>query len=68
MNSAVRFGDATLGPNKSHKLVNLSKLCPRDKLCLSQRQTGLPLWKIRRKPRFVPRATGPKSFVYVPFS
>ena len=29
-------------------------VCPRDKPGLSQGQTGLPLCKIRRKPRFVP--------------
>ena len=32
-------------------------VCPRDKPGLSQGQTGLPLCKIRRKPRFVPGTT-----------
>ena len=55
-------------------------MCPRDKLCLSLGQTGLPLCKIRRKPgfcpgdrlglslghtRFVPGATGPEELMFM---
>ena len=42
-------------------------VCPRDNPGLSQGQTGLPLCKIRRKPRFVPSATGPKRLCLCAF-